>query len=316
LYLRVTKEVSALQQANHENILRVYGWSEWEGSVAVVTELMRGRNLRFLLGDDRVPLRPVLRLRICTEIATGIAYIHNIGETKRLTHGDLKPENILLTADLHCKIGDFGGARVIKRTTTRATTSTDSLRHKQQITLVYAAPERLRQISCRPKKEQDTYSYGLIVHGVLSREGPDDFCADERRFVKAILRGERPDCQTIDEQEETLVEPDREIYQVLRSLMERCWQDLPSDRPEMFRVRDDLQSLMEKPTMSSVTQAVTAAQKKLRLFSTPDSNNNCLTLSRFNCRTRTFRAGKQYLSKLNPSRIERLCLDPSVISHI
>jgi len=41
------------------------------------------------------------------------------------------------------------------------------------MTRAYAAPERLftkRKPSA--KKEQDTYSYGIIVHGILSRELP------------------------------------------------------------------------------------------------------------------------------------------------
>jgi len=52
----------------------------------------------------------LLRLRFCSDISRGVAYLHQAFFERRIVHGDLKPSNILLSSDLKCKVGDFGGA--------------------------------------------------------------------------------------------------------------------------------------------------------------------------------------------------------------
>jgi len=59
-----------------------------------------------------------------------------------------------------------------------------------QMTKAYAAPERLLTTrKPKPKKEQDTYSYGVIVHGILSGE----LLAAQFSFKK----GDRPGVEAI-----------------------------------------------------------------------------------------------------------------------
>jgi len=280
-FCRLKNELQALQRANHENILRVFGWTQWEGSVGLVTELMTGRSLRLLLSDQSIPLQPLLRLRISKEIAESVAFIHNFSSTKRLTHGDLKPENVLLTSDLHCKIGDFGSVRLVSYT--GVTTATSETGAKRQLTPVYAAPERLRHISCRPRAEQDVYSYGLIVHGVLSRETPSQYSVNETEYLEGIKRGERPSYEPIDDLLATLTdEGDREIVEKLKDVMTSCWQHEPSARPKMLEVRDELQQQTAKYKPSDVSRAVALAQDKSSIFAPTHQGSSFASLSSFN----------------------------------
>lgn len=54
-----------------------------------------------------------LKLRICKEIAQGMAFLHS----NRVMHRDLKPANVLVAtlsreAPQHVKLSDFGSARL------------------------------------------------------------------------------------------------------------------------------------------------------------------------------------------------------------
>ena len=167
---RLRKELELLFRAQHENIVKVFGWSDWTNSMGLIMECMSGGNLQLLLIDDDVVLRMNLRLGMSSEIENGISFLHNFSEEHRLVHGDLKADNILLTSNLNCKIADFGGAKVVKYTMS-STTETEATHG--QMSKACAAPERLVTTrKPKPKKEQDTYSYGIIVHGILSGKLP------------------------------------------------------------------------------------------------------------------------------------------------
>jgi len=97
----------------------------------LVLEYMPGGNLsRFLDDEDCNRSSMLVLLRVFFELSSGLAFIHNLPALHRVVHGDLKPENALLTADLHCKLSDFGSAQVIAFTgsTTLENTRSKSLR--------------------------------------------------------------------------------------------------------------------------------------------------------------------------------------------
>jgi len=288
---RLRNELELLLKANNENILRVYGWSIWPNSMGLIMQYMPGGNLRRLLMDTRIPLFFNLRLRMSSEIASGIAFLHNFNEKLRLTHGDLKPDNILLTDDLHCKIADFGGARLMKHTTSTTTGTTLS---RAQMTVVYAAPERLRG-RCRPKKEHDTYSFGIIIHGILSRESPLEVFSDEIDYVDAVKRGERPDTETIEnlKKDQASEESDLTIIDCLESTMTRCWQQDPCSRPNMLVIRDELANLLSQQLLKNIQQSVSESLSKMSLFLPSDQQDACVPLSCFNAGIGVFNDGKR-----------------------
>lgn len=69
----------------------------------------------------RLQLTWEVRLRICTEIAQGLDYIHK--QSPVLIHRDIKCSNVLLDANLTAKISDFGLACTKKDGETHASTS-------------------------------------------------------------------------------------------------------------------------------------------------------------------------------------------------
>jgi len=77
-------EPEILFKLNHPHIVRVHGWTEWSGSMALILEYLPGGNLWNLLKNKRVKLAAALRLRICTEVADAISFIHNLTDQVRV----------------------------------------------------------------------------------------------------------------------------------------------------------------------------------------------------------------------------------------
>jgi len=248
-----------LQTLRNNHIVCVFGWTEWPGSMALVLEYMPGGNLtRFLDDADCNRSSMLLFLRVFFELSSGLAFIHNHHSEHRVVHGDLKPENALLTEDLHCKVGDFGSAQITSFT--RSTTSEYTTSKKFDMTLAYASPEKLTSLSIRPKKEQDTYSFGMILFVILSGHHPYDNPGHERAFIDSIMRGERPAETSIHELRATLYEDKQQILDILQSIMSKCWAANPSHRPTMIQVRNQLQITLqlqnEEDVMSEATEMV------------------------------------------------------------
>jgi len=175
-----TKEIDLLHYANHDNIVRILGYTSWKDSMAIVMEYMLEGSLSDLLHSrkDReeflvpdISLHESLRLRLCSDISHGVSYLHFAFSDQRMVHGDLKPSNILLSGDLRCKIGDFGGADIATCTEVQSSSSKKP-KHKSQWTRGYIAPERMNNPQHRVSKAMDVYSVGMIFYVILRRQQP------------------------------------------------------------------------------------------------------------------------------------------------
>jgi len=104
---------------------------------------------------------------------------------------------VLLTSDFHCKLSDFGSYQVAA--ITACSTSEYTKPKNLDTTLAYAAPEKLKSQNIKPKKEQDTYSFGMVLYMILSGSRPYQQPSRESSFTESIIRGERPDEEAINE---------------------------------------------------------------------------------------------------------------------
>ncbi len=107
---------------------------------------------------DRARLSVAERLRLIADACRALHHAHG----RLIVHLDLKPSNILVTADGQVKLLDFGTSKLLD--------DTGSLTVTQQITPLYASPERLRG---EPGSvASDIFSLGLTLAELLCGAWP------------------------------------------------------------------------------------------------------------------------------------------------
>ena len=105
------------------------------------------------------PLSDADAVRVSTESALGLAYLHEQG----VHHRDIKPENVLLDGQLRAKICDF---TLSTRASVEASGNT-----AQCGSMRYLAPE---VVFGKFSAKADVYSYGMLIYAVLHRKVPFD----------------------------------------------------------------------------------------------------------------------------------------------
>ena len=107
---RLWREARAAARLNHPSIVHVYDILEGTDGDWIVMELVDGQTIRRLL-DEETLLAPARAIRLCREIAEGLAEAHAQG----ILHRDLKAANVIVTPSGRAKILDFGLAKAISR---------------------------------------------------------------------------------------------------------------------------------------------------------------------------------------------------------
>jgi serine/threonine-protein kinase CTR1 len=92
----------------HENILEILGIVTAGAYLQIVMPLME-RSLFMAIHEDKEQFSRSIRVRICSEIAAGLQYLHT--RSPPILHRDLKSPNVLLIKH-SVKLVDFGFAKV------------------------------------------------------------------------------------------------------------------------------------------------------------------------------------------------------------
>jgi hypothetical protein len=151
---RLRREVQAVRQISHPNIVQVFDVAEDGPWGFVVMEYVNGPDLAVRV-RDRGPLDGAATARVGQEIADALAVAHRRG----ILHRDVKPQNILLAPDGRARLTDFGSARLAGQATL---TQTGGLVG----TLEYAAPELLS--GTRADARSEVYSLGVTLYYALT----------------------------------------------------------------------------------------------------------------------------------------------------
>lgn len=146
------QEVRLAAQLDHPNVLRLKDASLIDGRFVVVT----------LLGKQTLEQRLAKRISVAKaydyadQMIAGVAYAHNNG----LIHCDIKPDNFILFENDILRLGDWGIAKVSRKTIEGSGTGT----------VGHMSPE---QAMGKPSLRSDVFSLGLIIYRMLSGYWPD-----------------------------------------------------------------------------------------------------------------------------------------------
>jgi serine/threonine-protein kinase len=159
---RFVREVRALTQVNHENVVHVFDAGECDDAdlgwlLFYTMEYVEGTTLASLV-QERGALNGGEAAAVVMQVAAGLGEAHAQG----IIHRDVKPANIFLSVDGRAKIGDFGIAKIEG--------STQITRRDQLVgTPNYLAPEQILGDAVGP--QTDVFALGALFF-VITQNKP------------------------------------------------------------------------------------------------------------------------------------------------
>jgi serine/threonine protein kinase len=165
---RFHREIAAVSELRHPNILQVFATGEDGGRLYLASELFSGLPLERLLKQRR--LQPAEAIAVMRGICRGLAYAHQRG----FTHGHLSPRHVLVDGALaQVKVADFGPSE------SEVFAAMDSTLRTGVLTLGalhYLAPEQAERRGAggpgRVDPRSDLYAAGVIFHEMLTGRAP------------------------------------------------------------------------------------------------------------------------------------------------
>ncbi|KAJ1276568.1 hypothetical protein BS78_05G224100 [Paspalum vaginatum] len=227
-------EVAILSQINHRNVVKLFGCClDTEVPILVYEFISNGTLYQHLHVEGPVSLSWTTRLRIASEIATALAYLHS-SISIPIIHRDIKSTNILVDDTITSKVSDFGASRYIPVDKTGLTT-------RVQGTIGYLDPNYF--YNGRLTDKSDVYSFGVILAELLTRKKPCSYLsADGEGLVSHFvnLLSEENLSEILDPQ---VIEEGGEEVQQVAILAASCVKLRGEDRPTMRQVELVLEGL-------------------------------------------------------------------------
>ncbi|KAL3505445.1 hypothetical protein ACH5RR_035286 [Cinchona calisaya] len=209
------QEVYILRKVRHKNVVQFIGACTRPPLLCIVTEYMRGGSIYDFLHKKNGVLKLPAVLKVAMDVARGMSYLHQ----NNIIHRDLKAANLLVDENDVVKVADFGVARVQLQSGVM-TAETGTYR--------WMAPEVIEHKPYNNKA--DVFSFGIVLWELLTGKLPYEHLTPLQAAVGVVQKGLRP------------VIP-RHTHSLVVELLERCWQQDPSLRPEFSDIIDILQNI-------------------------------------------------------------------------
>ncbi|KAJ4784925.1 Wall-associated kinase family protein [Rhynchospora pubera] len=229
-------EVVILSQINHKNVVKLLGCCLEDPVPLLIYEFIQNGTLfDHIHENSSTPLSWEKRLRVVTETASALAYLHCKAAIP-IIHRDIKSTNILLDENYTAKISDFGASRLVAFNKTHITTLV-------QGTLGYLDPEYF--FTSQLTEKSDVYSFGVVLMETLTGQMPVSLWKSDMErnlashFVGSLRKGRL--CEVIDGQLVDQVGP-LHLF-AIADLASRCVELKGEERPTMYEVAVELNAL-------------------------------------------------------------------------
>ena len=235
-------ELIVLMQINNDdncNVVKLFGCCLETEVPLLVYEFITNGTLSERIHNKNKEVPPLsweMRLKIATETAGALAYLH-YDTSIQIIHRDVKTANILLDENNRAKVSDFGASRL---------NPLDQYKLKTKFvvgTCGYLDPEYMQ--SCQLTHKSDVYSFGVVLAELLtgmkafsfSRPEKDRFLAN--CFVSALEEDRLLDIFDVDIVNDRNVKALKEVA----NLAGKCLRVKGEERPGMKEVAMELQGL-------------------------------------------------------------------------
>ncbi|PKA61907.1 Wall-associated receptor kinase 2 [Apostasia shenzhenica] len=283
-------EVVLLSQVIHKHVVRILGCCLETPVPLLVYEFVPNGTLQHHLHSSRGSLSWEARLRIASETAGALAYLHS-AIARPIFHRDVKAANILLDENYMAKVSDFGASRLIPLDRAEITTLV-------QGTLGYLDPEYFQTGQLTEKS--DVYSFGVVLAEMmtgmmpLSSERPPE---EKNLAIYFLLRMK-------EERLLEMVEPrvrnegTKEQLEAVANLAVRCLRLKGEDRPAMREVAAELDRLrrteepvvwVTAPAPPEVVEDYGSPEMETRYYTSPITrdSDSLISSSRYYSASRT-----------------------------
>ncbi|XP_053087241.1 atrial natriuretic peptide receptor 1 [Pangasianodon hypophthalmus] len=221
---KVLFELKHMRDVQNEHLTRFIGACIDAPNMCILTEYCPRGSLQDLMEIESITLDWMFRYSLINDIVKGMSFLH---DSVIVSHGNLKSSNCLVDSRFVLKISDYGLVSFRNESSSEDT-------HAYYARKLWTAPELLRAESRRACGTQkgDVYSFGIILQelallkGVFYLDGPT---LSPKQIVERVADGRwpylRPLLCTQSHSEE------------LGQLMQRCWAEEPSDRPDFNQIK-------------------------------------------------------------------------------
>ncbi|XP_032687891.1 atrial natriuretic peptide receptor 1-like isoform X4 [Odontomachus brunneus] len=230
-------ELKRMKDLQHDHLVRFYGACLEPPHCCLLTEYCPKGSLQDILENDQIKLDHVFKRSLVHDIVRGMAYLHT-SEVK--SHGNLKSSNCVVDSRFVLKIADFGLHELRRSSATDTDMDKNSYAYWRK--QLWTAPELLRMERRPPEGTQkgDVYSFAIIVHEIVMRQGPfylgDNNNLSPKEIVEGVRRGGGSPLRPVID-EATVVEEE------VATLMRRCWAQDSADRPDFPALKQTIRKL-------------------------------------------------------------------------
>ncbi|KAM9806884.1 atrial natriuretic peptide receptor 1 isoform X2 [Syngnathus typhle] len=218
-------ELKHMRDVQNEHLTRFIGACIYPPNTCIITEYCPRGSLQDILENDSITLDWMFKYSLINDIVKGMVFLHN---SVLVSHGKLKSSNCVVDKRFVLKITDYG----LSSLQTESQPAKDG--HAYYAQRLWMAPELLRAEAPPPQGTQksDIYSFGIILQEVALRRGVfylDGNPLSPKEVVDRVVLGEWPCLRPT-------VDP-RAHSPELGQLMQRCWAEEPTERPEFNHIR-------------------------------------------------------------------------------
>ncbi|KAK4378190.1 hypothetical protein RND71_000052 [Anisodus tanguticus] len=216
LQTEFAQEVYIMRKVRHKNVVQFIGACTRPPNLCIVTEYMSGGSVYDYLHKQKGSFKLPTLLKVAVDVSKGMNYLHQ----NNIIHRDLKAANLLMDENEVIKVADFGVARV-KAQTGVMTAETGTYR--------WMAPEVIEHTPYDHKA--DVFSFGVVLWELLTGKLPYEYLTPLQAAIGVVQKGLRP---TIP----------KHTPPKLAELLETCWQQEPTSRPDFSEIVDILQQIV------------------------------------------------------------------------
>ncbi|XP_043714853.1 wall-associated receptor kinase-like 1 [Telopea speciosissima] len=238
--IQFVNEVDILSHSNHEHVVKLLGCCLDNKDPLLVYEsfsISLFDRIHHKLNDAaEQPLSWIDRLRIATETANALDYLHS-SFSLPIFHRNLKSSTILLDNNKKVKVSDYGALGFGRE-------KKDESEKKIQGNHAYFDPECDKYSDCHLTDKSDVYSFGVVLAELLTgkkpilSEEPGKMETLAEYFVREVTN------ENLCPDERIKNDAEKDHFLIVVELTKNCLQDKGEARPTMKEVVNTLGSLL------------------------------------------------------------------------